>query len=83
VGANIVFEYEGGSLTGQPLWDSSTGAPLFKGAIVAGLNDVAGTSLFDVANRFNINKNGCTLPDGGTSVASAPAAPTGLTAVVQ
>jgi len=83
VGANIVFEYEGGSLTGQPLWDSSTGAPLFKGAIVAGLNDVAGTSLFDVANRFNINKNGCTLPDGGTSVASAPAAPSGLTAVVQ
>ena len=84
VGANIVFRYEGGASTGQPLWDPTTGAPLYKGATVAGVNDVAGSSLFDIANRLNINKNGCALPTtGGTNVASAPSAPTGLTATVQ
>ena len=84
MGANIVFRYEGGASTGQPLWDPTTGAPLYKGATVAGVNDVAGSSLFDIANRLNINKNGCALPTtGGTNVASAPSAPTGLTATVQ
>lgn len=82
IGANIIFQYSGGVLTSNPLWDSTTGTPLFKGAIVAGLNDVPGSSLFDIANRLNINQNGCTFPTG-TNVATDPAAPTGLTATVQ
>jgi hypothetical protein len=84
VGANILYQYVGGALTSTSLWDQSTGSPLFKGATVGGLNDVAGQSLFDVANRLNINRNGCSFPvayAGGGG--SAPFAPTGLTAVVQ
>jgi parallel beta-helix repeat protein len=82
IGANVVFQYAGGNLTSVPLWDSTTGAPVFRGATVAGLNDVAGASLFDIPNRLNINQNGCSLSGGGNQ-ASAPAAPTGLTAMVQ
>jgi hypothetical protein len=74
IGANILYQYVAGSLTGTELWDASTGAPLFEGATVTGLNDVAGNSLFDIANRLNINHNSCAFPAGygGASVASTP-----------
>ena len=84
VGATILYQYAGGTLTSTKLWDPATGAPLFKGATVSGLNDVGGQSLFDVASRLNINQNGCSFPVayGGTGT-TLPAAPSGLTAVVQ
>jgi hypothetical protein len=63
IGATVLYEYQGGVLTGTPLW-TATGAPAFAGAIVPGLNDVAGSSLFDVGGRLNINQNGCSFPTG-------------------
>lgn len=84
VGATVLYQYVAGALTTNPLWDQATGAPLFKGATVSGLNDVAGNSLFDISSRLNINQNGCVFPNGYTgSAASSPPAPTGLTALVQ
>ncbi len=81
VGANVLYQYLGGKLTTNELWDTTTGSPLFKGATVGGLNDVAGSSLFDIANRLNINQNGCSFPSV-YGAATAVAAPTGLTATV-
>jgi hypothetical protein len=40
---------------------------------------VAGASLFHIANRLDINQNGCSLP---TSISDLPSAPTGLTVTV-
>jgi parallel beta-helix repeat protein len=82
IGANVVFKYEGGTLTGDQLWDSSTGAPVFRGATVPGVNDLSGASLRDVSSRLNINQNGCALPDV-SNAGAAPAAPSGLVATVQ
>jgi hypothetical protein len=61
IGANVLYEYEGGVLTATPLWSADAGA-FRAGAIVAGVNDVAGTSLFDVQTRLNVNQNGCSYP---------------------
>ena len=61
IGANILYRYQNGSLTSQPLWDSVTGE-FPHGAIVAGVNDIAGSSLFDVHKRLNVNTNGCSFP---------------------
>src|SRR5207245_926109 len=60
IGATVLYQYVNGNLTAAKLW-ATDGSPLFKGATVSGLNDVAG-SLFDIANRLNINKNGCPFP---------------------
>ena len=60
IGANILYRYEDGILTDQPLWDPVTGA-FPCGAIVPGLNDVPGSSCFDVHERLNVNANGCNL----------------------
>lgn len=83
IGANVLYEYNGGTLSNTPLWNSSTGAALFAGATVTGLNNVSGASLFDVQNRLNINTNGCSFPPSYTNVSGAPAPPSGLTATVQ
>jgi hypothetical protein len=63
IGANVLYRYQNGVLTNQPLWDPSTGQ-FPHGATVAGLNDVAGQSAFDVNQRLNVNANGCLLPTG-------------------
>jgi hypothetical protein len=63
IGANILFAYSGGNLTNAKLWNAD-GSFVGRGAIVLGLNDVAGSSLFDIQNRLNVNKNGCALPVG-------------------
>jgi hypothetical protein len=61
LGATVLYEYSGGSLTGEPLWSTASGA--FRGgAIAAGVNNVAGSSLFDVQTRLNVNQNGCSYP---------------------
>ena len=62
IGANVLYEYENGVLTQQPLWDRSSGAFRGCGELVSGLNDQAGSSCFDVQNRLNVNTNGCYFP---------------------
>ena len=61
IGADVLYEYERGALTASPLWSADAGA-FHAGAIVAGVNDVAGSSLFDVQTRLNVNQNGCSYP---------------------
>lgn len=87
IGANVLYEYSNGVLTSTPLWDTAAGATngkwLKRRTIVAGINDVAGSSLFDVNERLNVNRNGCNFPTtyvgGGGSDTTPPAAPTGVT----
>jgi hypothetical protein len=70
IGANILYRYQDGVLTNQTLWNPTTGE-FPHGAIVPGLNDVSGSSAFDVHKRLNVNYNGCSLPAGyGGSVPS-------------
>jgi hypothetical protein len=67
IGATILYQTIDGITyknAAHRLWNATTGAPLFAGATVAGLNDVAGSSLFDIASRLNINSGGCSFPSG-------------------
>jgi hypothetical protein len=59
IGANILYRYENGILTCRPLWNPLTGA-FPCGAVVPGVNDLAGSSCFDVHQRLNVKIN--TLP---------------------
>ena len=77
IGANIVYRYQNGILTNVRLWDPTTGA-FPQGALVSGINTVAGTSLFDLHRRLNVNTNGCLFPTGGYSTKLAT--PTSLSA---
>ncbi len=80
IGANILYRYQNGVLTNIPLWDPTTGE-FPHGALVTGLNDVPGQSLFDVHKRLNVNTNGCSFPAGyasGGGDSSAPARPANL-----
>ena len=63
IGANILYRYQNGVLTNQPLWDPTTGK-FPCGVIVPGVNDVAGSSCRDVHTRLNVNTNGCPFPAG-------------------
>lgn len=63
IGANVLYRYKNGVLSAEPLWDPETGE-FSCGAIVAGVNDRAGVSCFDVHARLNVNTNGCELPAG-------------------
>jgi len=79
IGANVLYQYDStGTLTTTPLWNSSTGAFLSQGAIVAGVNNVPGSSLFDVQNRLNVNQNGCPLPSGYGGTSTTLASPSNL-----
>jgi hypothetical protein len=60
IGANIVYRYEDGVLTGTPLWDRDTGA-FPCGAVVPGVNDGA-RACSNLHTRLNVNTNGCRLP---------------------
>jgi hypothetical protein len=67
IGGNVVFQYSGGVLTSTPLW-SVTNQFTGCGAIVAGVNDIAGQSCSDVGVRLHVGTaNGCTLPGGSPS----------------
>lgn len=63
IGANVLFRYTNGVLTTDPLWDTVTGEFPY-GAVIAGINNVAGDSLFDIDDRLNINTVNCPFPDG-------------------
>lgn len=62
-GADVLYRYVDGVLTSTPLWNTSTGE-FPHGAIIAGVNDVAGSSVSDVHTRLNINTGGCSFPSG-------------------
>jgi hypothetical protein len=66
IGANILYRYENGQLTDEPLWNPETGA-FPHGAVIEGMNDAAGNSAFDVHERLNVNTNGCRLPYGSAA----------------
>jgi hypothetical protein len=70
IGATILYRYENATLTATPLWNTSTGA-FPCGAIVTGLNDVAGQSCFDVHERLHVNSGGCSFPAGFGSAPSS------------
>jgi hypothetical protein len=63
IGATVLYRYVDGALTTQPLWDPATGA-FPCGAVVAGVNDVPGSSCATVHERLNVNRNGCPFPEG-------------------
>lgn len=82
IGANILYRYQDGVLTNQPLWNPATGQ-FPCGALVAGINDTPGASCNDVHKRLNVNTNGCSFPAGYAATipplsAMAPAAPRNL-----
>jgi hypothetical protein len=81
IGANVLYRYINGTLTATPLWDTTTGK-FPCGAQVAGINDVAGASCFDVHTRLNVNTGGCAFPTdfapgGGGTVPLVYVSPTG------
>jgi hypothetical protein len=63
IGASILYRYEKGRLTTAPLWDPRSGE-FPRGALVAGVNDIAGQSAFDIHQRLNVHANGCSFPAG-------------------
>lgn len=78
IGANILYRYENGVLTSVPLWNRTTGE-FPRGALVPGLNNIPGQSLYDLHTRLNINRNGCSFPAAYRSSAATLAAPNGAT----
>lgn len=62
IGANILYRYENGVLTEEPLWDPETGA-FPCGVPVAKVNDDSSPSCSSVHERLNVNVNGCELPE--------------------
>ena len=63
IGANILYRYQDGVLTTTPLWDQNSGK-FPCGAAVTGVNDVAGSSCFDVHQRLHINTGRLCVPCG-------------------
>ena len=61
IGATVLYRYRDGALTNEALWDPRTGE-FPHGAVVAGINDVPGSSCFDVHQRLNVSP--ATLPAG-------------------
>ena len=75
IGANILNRYQNGVLTSVALWNKTTGA-FPHGALVPGLNNIAGQSLYDLHIRLNINRNGCSFPSAYKTSTTTLAAPT-------
>jgi hypothetical protein len=70
IGANILYRYDNGVLTNEPLWDVSTGQ-FPCGAVIAGINDSTTRSCSTVHTRLNVNTDGCSFPAGyGTPTAT-------------
>jgi hypothetical protein len=62
IGANILFRYENGTETTQPLWDPATRA-FPCGAVVPGVND-GPIRCSNIHERLGITGSGCPLPPG-------------------
>ncbi len=61
IGAQILYRYVDGALTGTPLWHPITGA-FACGAVVPGINDDPATSCIGVAQRLHVGTPDCALP---------------------
>ncbi|CAN5783597.1 hypothetical protein BH11MYX2_BH11MYX2_24860 [soil metagenome] len=61
IGANLVYRRYNGAASTQKLWNQRTGA-FPCGAIVSGVNDVAGKSCFDLHKRMRVGVAGCAIP---------------------
>ena len=61
IGANVVYRYRDGVLTGLPLWDPQTGA-FPCGAVVPGVNDDPATSCIGIHERLHVGTPDCALP---------------------
>lgn len=82
IGANVLYRYQDGRLTNIPLWDLNTGR-FPCGAVVSGINNIAGASCSDVHQRLNINMSGCGFPSNygnGSGDSTPPSAPQNLKA---
>jgi hypothetical protein len=65
IGATILYRYENGILSQDPLWDPKTGA-FTCGAILSGINDMVGSSCFDVHTQLNVSPQTLPLNYGNT-----------------
>ncbi|MGE3879681.1 MAG: right-handed parallel beta-helix repeat-containing protein [Planctomycetota bacterium] len=64
IGANVLYRYEDGQLTGAALWSPATGE-FPHGAVIRYVNDPAsGPSAVDVHVRLRVNSSGGALPLG-------------------
>jgi len=61
LGAQIIYELDGGVLTDRKLWNQRTGA-FPCGAIVPSVNDIPGESCFDAHERVRVGVAGCAIP---------------------
>ncbi len=61
VGANVIYRYQDGTLTREPLWDPITGA-FPCGAVVPGINDDPSQSCIGVHERLRVGNAECALP---------------------
>lgn len=61
VGANVIYRYQDGTLTREPLWDRKTGE-FPCGAVVPGINDDPEQSCIGVHERFRVGSEDCPLP---------------------
>jgi hypothetical protein len=61
VGANVLYRYQDGTLTREPLWDPKTGG-FPCGAVVPGINDDPAQSCIGVHERFRVGSEDCLLP---------------------
>ena len=70
IGANVLYRYVNGvEMTNQPLWNLNPAPGEHLGAFphgakILGVNDIAGSSAFDVHERLHVNTNGCAFPEG-------------------
>ena len=62
IGASILYRYEDGTLTTEPLWDPATRA-FPCGAVVPGINDGA-IRCTNLHTRLGVTGSGCVLPAG-------------------
>jgi hypothetical protein len=77
IGATVLYRYQNGGLTTQPLWEPGSGK-FPCGAIIPGVNDLAGASCFDVHKRLNVQANGCSLPSNYKQLSVAAVTPHNL-----
>jgi hypothetical protein len=61
VGANVMYRYQDGTLSREPLWDPKTGE-FPCGAVVPGINDDPAQSCIGVHKRFQVGSEDCSLP---------------------
>jgi hypothetical protein len=77
LGAEILNRYQDGILTDVPLWNPQTGQ-FPCGAIVAGVNDVAGSSCINVHERLHVGTADCPLPSTPPVPPDRPVRPTSM-----